>query len=743
LFQGVVSTLDTIAAEIGQKSNTAAENHRTKVYDSFHETANAAIAKLRGLADGLDTRYVLYKSPGTQRVRSDLSRLERLNEEWVAAESSPAKQHYDEKRAAGDWAGAYVDCSEWLALRNTAYQRAQQRGLALVFLRTFSREDPRSREIEIPEQAEWSRLQTELRGRRLDRVVKALHDFRPRAKYTEAAVLASIRSREADLKELKRSQEDLVRDLRVLVIQHWSRRAYGEAHAAVVQEELAREWLSESASELDRLRRRCGKLLDVTDLFFRNVAARDRRIEIVWNGERVRLGKPSVVVEGENRSVRAIINGKRVLLTLTDFGTDSFLEILRLDNGSRRGYVLAIESLRAPDDPVRGAELLDRALGMLGNDAWASELARRHKSLLVDAKAREQRARELWVAAQAAYGRNEYDQALEHCETLLGPSLRKTKEAVAKRDRILKMAHDARQSLGGDAFRVSLAVPTENFDEHPEGGIATFRFTFERWYPHEAVAGASDPKKAQEEAAKKYWKGFYPNDKDGRLRERAMHQLRAWNNNVRHENGAAVMTGGRLENYARWRARKVIEPVRWRHPLRADEDWAIELSVAFDHKECGAFTIAAGRIRVTVLAAGGWSGSALQIGGGRGTLIRIADRADRPFEEVFRDFYGQRLTEPTVRRRFKKDPARAVFTFGDGTPYRVRLERKGGKLLFFAVPLADWKKKSSFDGAEPVVSLKKSKAELARAAQGSSFEFLSLARARFDDVWIQGRLVAR
>ena len=97
--------------------------------------------------------------------------------------------------------------------------------------------------------------------------------------------------------------------------------------------------------------------------------------------------------------------------------------------------------------------------------------------------------------------------------------------------------------------------------------------------------------------------------------------------------------------------------------MRADADWSIEFSVAFDHKECGVFWIGTGRIRATVLAASGWNGSALQIGGGRGTQIRIADRANRSFEETFKDFYGQRLADPGVRRRVEKDPARAISTF--------------------------------------------------------------------------------
>ncbi|MEE8105100.1 MAG: hypothetical protein V3T86_06160, partial [Planctomycetota bacterium] len=448
------------------------------------------------------------------------------------------------------------------------------------------------------------------------------------------------------------------------------------------------------------------------------------------------------------RVVEGTIKGQRREFGLNEFDTAFFVSMLRLDDGALKGYVLAVESWRMPNDPARGADLLRRALAMLGDDAWYTELSKRQESLVEDANAREKRAGELWVAAKAAWDRQEYDQALEHCETLLGPSLRNTNEVAAKRDRIAQRADKARQNLGGNAYRVALAVPKENFDEDPDSGLATVRFTFERWYPYEAQAGVPDPKKAQEAAAAKYWQGFYPKDKGGRMRERAMHQLRAWSGNVRHEvrdeNGEAVMIGERLENYARWRARKAISPVRLRNPMSADADWSIEFSVAFDHKECGVFWIGTGRIRATVLAASGWNGSALQIGGGRGTQIRIADRANRSFEETFKDFYGQRLADPGVRRRVEKDPARAISTFLDGTAYRVRLQRKGGALLFFALPLADWKKKGSFNGVKPVVSLKKSKAELARAALGgASFEIFSLVRARIDDVWMKGRLETR
>ncbi|MEE8106161.1 MAG: serine/threonine-protein kinase, partial [Planctomycetota bacterium] len=291
LFEGVVSALDTIAAEIKQKSNTAAENHRTKVYDSFHETAKEAIAKLRGLTEALDTRYVLYKSPGAQRVGRDLRQLEQLKRGWIAADGSAARQRYDRERNNREWAAAHNAGGEWLDLRNSAYERAQQRGLHPVFLRIFPRVDPRQREIEQPEKAEWRRLQADLENKRLDRVLKALRAFRQRAQHTVGEVIAEIRAHEAELDKVRTYEEGRLRDVRVVVKQHWSRRAYGEAHAAVVREELAREWLPASETQLDRLRRRCDELRGVPDLFFRNVK---RRLEFVHEGRKITLKNPAV-----------------------------------------------------------------------------------------------------------------------------------------------------------------------------------------------------------------------------------------------------------------------------------------------------------------------------------------------------------------------------------------------------------------------------------------------------------------
>ncbi len=305
---------------------------------------------------------------------------------------------------------------------------------------------------------------------------------------------------------------------------------------------------------------------------------------------------------------------------------------------------------------------------------------------------------------------------------------------------IRRKMQDLKRRTEDDRSRVRFALPESNFVLHdPESGAAELSFTFERWYPDLAPNGVPNPVQWREDKAREYWKALKVDA------ERAIQQLRAWSGNVHVEKDELVMDGPVLQNYRLRKEDKAaaIEPITLANPFRLDRDWSIEFTVRWPDTAAilvaGAvvqrtvappyFVVAAGSVQAGVVSA-----RSARKGAGYGTRLFVQDDLFSEIEKTLGAFHGHLVGDKKERKKIAREPEASLFHFEPGKTYRVRLQRRGSKVSFFAAEAGARK------GDEEEARAELRAPRVGRGNQERDFRILSLVRCRIDDVVIQGTL---
>ena len=121
-------------------------------------------------------------------------------------------------------------------------------------------------------------------------------------------------------------------------------------------------------------------------------------------------------------------------------------------------------------------------------------------------------------------------------------------------------------------------------------------------------------------------------------------------------------------------------------------------------------------------------------GAGHGTKLFVQDDLVGEIEKTLDAFHEHLVEDKKEQKRIARDKEASLFHFEPGKTYRVRLQRRGGKVFFFAAEVAAWK------GAKEEAKAELRAPRVGRGNQARDFRILSLVRCRIDDVFIQGTL---
>jgi hypothetical protein len=331
-------------------------------------------------------------------------------------------------------------------------------------------------------------------------------------------------------------------------------------------------------------------------------------------------------------------------------------------------------------------------------------------------------------------------------------------------------------------IRLEAGLPDseKSFVYDAEHGRARFVFAFKEWWPDEGRIPRNQLGELNR-AAREFWFDFfagqkkqYPEKDWGFLFERAKHELLWFNRylvpdkkhgGARFDPGRDPKTGKRHRSnldiwWSNWWVRRDVEELReitLQHPFRSDADWSIEISVSWDVDidgkrvepvtpadlgllTPGYFVLAAGEFQAGVIAA------PQDFGGGNGGRLFQAADIERGFEKRMNEFHWRTFTEH--RRKFPPKGDRAYFDqyTGEnvGVLYRMRLEKKGNKIRFFAATLEDWNKRRFDEKRDFFLQMSapsKNTLERAMRVRGNRvFRIFSLNPCRLHEVVMEGQL---
>jgi predicted Ser/Thr protein kinase len=782
---GAARRLARLRQAVRDASDAAAARHFERVYGAG---APATVVDLEDLAAALRDRYLELPGRSAATVDGHAKALRRLEAEREAAERDHGAQ-FDAALKRGDFRQAAAGLRRLQEALDGALQRARSLALPEKFL-SAGADDRRTRLLEDAEEAAWGErrlraaAQTEARP---DLVVKELEEFQGRAFRTLEEVGAALARARQRLAELEASQAREVETAARTFWQLAGQRRYAEAARLLRDESRRKEWIAAPGVRISRLRALGDTLDEVRERFWANV--RTRR-DLAVGGARV----PAAAIEVEDDEFAWTAQRERRRASLADVDGTLLLDVLAFDEGDRaqarmRAGFEAAEAAGSADPHERSRRLAEASrFATRADAAFRDEVNERLTEAQAACDALEKKARAAEESFLRAKQEKDHALALDYCNWLLSPAggLYSTLVTDPKRRADLQRERDALRILvGDDEERLRLGVPRANF--HSEVGSGRRRVLFD-FTPFEPLAGEAPTHLAPEERegwaaaqGRRFWEdrrqrwkanrilwetwfGRFPewSEDPERFRERARLQMLAFAGCAYDAEHAAIREEGPFgENGVAWmRNETPARAIRLRNPFAPTRDVSLEFTVAWypngawdpweSYEDLDAngrrdahepftdepaypvyFAATIGGIQACVVALPVTGGPESGRGKGMRLVVRqsLTDRAEQDLD-AFRHGASTK----------KLPPGGSEFCFEHRVPYRVRLERKEDRVLFFAAPLAEWERYRAADA--PRATLRRSKAELDAAMtlpeEGRVFRFFGLAPYRIDDVVIEG-----